>query len=207
MKKQWVFVLGFGIFFLLFVQSIATFIEGVYILELLSTSLDEKVLAVLFLFSPLLLLPFGKGVPRWLIWVVFLAFVLGRGAIPYLGTYERMLAAGISSAGSLLLIPLMLVTFPDARKGNRWLIPAQGLALAVGLSVLLRTVNFSLDLSLTSEYGWLAWLLAITLGLTLTQFSWQPIAEDFQPNKSVTAAAVGVMGVLVLSISCSQVRA
>lgn len=198
MKKQWVFVLGFGIFFLLFVQSIATFIEGVYILELLSTSLDEKVLAVLFLFSPLLLLPFGKGVPRWLIWVVFLAFVLGRGAIPYLGTFDRMLAAGISSAGSLLLIPLMLVTFPDARKGNRWLIPAQGLALAVGLSVLLRTVNFTLDLSLTSEYGWLAWLLAIALGLTLTQFSWQPIAEDLQPNKSVTAAAVGVMGVLVL---------
>lgn len=64
MNKQLSLILGFGVVFLLFVQSIATFIEGIYILELLSTSLDEKVLGILFLFSPILLLPFGKRVPR-----------------------------------------------------------------------------------------------------------------------------------------------
>ena len=71
MNKKLSFILGFGILFLLFVQSIATFIEGIYILELLSTSLDEKVLGILFLFSPILLLPFGKRVPRWFMWVTF----------------------------------------------------------------------------------------------------------------------------------------
>ena len=198
MKKQWVFILSFGILFLLFVQSISTFIEGIYILELLSTSLDEKVLAVLFLFSPLLLLLFGKRVPGWLIWVAFIAFILGRGVIPYLDTFGRMLSAGISTAAGLVLIPIMLVTFPDARKSSRWLIPAQGFALAVGLSVLLRTVNFTLDISLTSEYSWIAWLLAILLGFTLTQFSWQPIPESAEAGRRFTGAGMGLMAALTL---------
>jgi endonuclease/exonuclease/phosphatase family metal-dependent hydrolase len=198
MKKKWVLILGFGILFLLFVQSIATFIEGVYILELLSTSLDEKVLAVLFLFSPLLLLPFGKRVPRWLIWVAFVGFILGRGVIPFLDTFPRMLAAGVSTCAALILIPIMLVTYPQPRQGSRWMIPAQGLALGVGLSVLLRTLNITIDLSLTREFSWIAWLLGILLGLILTQFSWRPIPEDARPGKSITAAGVGVMSVMTL---------
>ena len=52
MKKYWLLLLGFALFFLLFIQAVTVFIESIYILELLSTSLDEKVLGVLFLFSP-----------------------------------------------------------------------------------------------------------------------------------------------------------
>jgi endonuclease/exonuclease/phosphatase family metal-dependent hydrolase len=198
MEKKWVLVLSFSVLFLLFVQSMATFIEGIYILELLSTSLDEKVLAVLFLFSPLLLVPFRKRVPRWMIWAGFLAFILGRGVIPYLDTYSRMLAAGISTGAAMILIPIMLVTYPQSRQDSDWLIPAQGLALGVGLSVLLRTLNLTIDLSLTREFSWIGWLLAILLGWALSQFSWQPNPEDAKPGKSVVAAAVGVMGVLTL---------
>jgi len=60
MRKHWVLMLSFAFFLLLFIQSITVFIESIYILELLSTSLDEKVLGVLFLFSPVLLFIFGK---------------------------------------------------------------------------------------------------------------------------------------------------
>ena len=77
MKKHWVFLLGFALFLLLFIQSITVFIESIYILELLSTSLDEKVLGVLFLFSPILLFLFGRKVPRWLIWASFIPFLVG----------------------------------------------------------------------------------------------------------------------------------
>lgn len=198
MNKKWYLILSFGILFLLFVQSIAIFIEGVYILELLGGSLDEKALAVLFLFSPVLLLFFRKRVPRWLIWVSFLIFVIGRGIAPYLDTFSRMLAAGTASGAALILIPIMLVTYPQPRSGSRWLIPAQGLALAVGLSVLLRTLNYTIDLSLTGEYGWIGWLLAIVLGLTLTQFHWEPILKTSPPQKGVSSAAIGAMGVLTL---------
>ncbi len=198
MKKQWVIVLSFGILFLLFVQSIATFIEGVYILELLSTSLDEKVLAVLFLFSPLILLLFGRRVPGWLIWISFLAFFLGRGLLPYLDTSGRTFAAGISTAAALILIPILLVTIPGKGISSRWLIPAQGLALAVGLSVLLRTVNFTLDISLTGEYSWIGWLLGIVLGITLTQFHWQLIPQGVRQKGTVTGAGIGVMSSLTM---------
>ncbi len=198
MKKQWLLILSFGMLFLLFVQSITTFIEGIYILELLSTSLDEKVLGVLFLFSPALLLAFGRRVPNWLIWVSYVVLITGRGAAPYLDTYGRMLAAGLASGAALILIPIMLVTYPQPKNSNRFLVPAQGLALAVGFSVLLRTLNFTIDLSLTGEYGWIGWLLAVLLGLTLTQFRWVQILEAPRSGKGVPSAAVGVMGVLTL---------
>jgi endonuclease/exonuclease/phosphatase family metal-dependent hydrolase len=198
MKKQWLLILSFGILFLLFVQAITTFIEGIYILELLGSSLDEKVLSVLFLFSPVLLLLFGKRVPRWLIWGSYLLFIIGRGMIPYLDTFPRMLAAGVASGAALILIPVMLVTYPQPRQSNRWLIPAQGLALAVGISVLLRTLNYTIDLSLTGEFGWIGWLLAILLGVSMTQFRWERSTEPPRTVKGVTSAAIGVVGILTL---------
>lgn len=198
MNNKWIFILSFGILFLLFVQSLATFIEGIYILELLSTSLDEKVLGILFLFSPVLLVFFGKRIPQWLIWMLFLLFFAGRGLLPYLDTFPRMISAGVSSGAGLLLIPIMLVTYPQSNQKDRWLIPAQGLALAVGLSVLLRTLNFTLDLSLTRDYGWIGWVLGATLGLTLSQYRWDSASEQQKSGKGITSAAIGVVGVLTL---------
>jgi endonuclease/exonuclease/phosphatase family metal-dependent hydrolase len=197
-KKHWVLMLAFSLFFLLFVQSLSVFIESIYILELLSTSLDEKVLGVLFLFSPVFLFFFGKRVPRWLIWGVYLVFLAGRGLVPYLDTTTRMLAAGTASAAGLVLLPLMLVTYRGENKTRNWLIPAQGLAFAVGLSVLLRTLNFTIDPTLTGQFGWIGWLLGIGLGLTLIYFKWEPAETPAAPDKGIASAAVGVMGLLTI---------
>ncbi len=198
MNKKWILIFSFMIVFLLFIQSITTFIEGIYILELLSTSLDEKVLGILFLFSPLFLLPFGKGVPRWLIWISFTLFLIGRGTLPYLHTIPRMFAAGVASGAGLILIPVMLVTYSQPKLINRWMIPSQGLALAVGFSVLLRTMNYTIDLSLTSEYAWIGWLLGIFLGLNLTQFNREPASQPPRKVRGITSASIGVVGVLTL---------
>jgi endonuclease/exonuclease/phosphatase family metal-dependent hydrolase len=191
-------ILAFAILFLLFVQSIATFIEAIYILELLSTSLDEKIVAVLLLFSPILLIPFSRRVPGWLIWIAYIFLLLGRSAAPYLDTSGRLVAAGIATAAALILIPLMLVTYAKPHQGNQWLIPAQGLALAVGLSILLRTVNFTIDISLTSSYAWIGWLLALLLGVALTQFKWKDDTGEPQERTGITSASVGVVSILTL---------
>jgi endonuclease/exonuclease/phosphatase family metal-dependent hydrolase len=191
-------MLSFMFFFLLFIQAITVFIESIYILELLSTSLDEKVLGVLFLFSPVFLFLFGKKVPRWLIWVSFTFLLVGRGLIPYLDTTGRMIAAGIASAAGFILLPCMLVTYRNPEKRTNWLIPAQGLALAVGISVLLRTINFTIDPTLTGELGWTGWLFGIGFGLTLAFFRWQPSEDPSPPVKGVTSAAVGLVGLLTL---------
>lgn len=198
MNKRLQLILAFGVVLLFFVQSLTTFIEGIYILELLSTSLDEKVLALVFLFSPLLLLPFGRGAPRWLLWVSFALFIAGRGVFPFFGTFERTIAAGISTSAALVLIPVMLVTFPDGGRGTRWMIPAQGLALAVGSSILLRTLNYTIDISLTPGFAWLSWILAIILGVILIQFKGEAAEQPKEEIKGVTSAAVGVMSVTTL---------
>jgi hypothetical protein len=116
-KKHWVLMISFALFFLLFIQAITVFIESIYILELLSTSLDEKVLGVLFLFSPVFLFLFGRKVPRWLLWASFALFLVGRGMIPYLDTSSRMVAAGVASAAGLILLPLMLVSYRNQDAG------------------------------------------------------------------------------------------
>jgi len=198
MKKYWLLLLGFALFFLLFIQAVTVFIESIYILELLSTSLDEKVLGVLFLFSPVILYLFGKRVPTWLTWFAYALLLVGRGVIPYLDTSGRMVAAGSASAAGLVLLPLMLVSYRTKERKNGWLIPAQGFALAVGISILLRTLNFTIDPTLTSEYGWLGWLLGLGFGLTLVNFKWEPLQEPIQPVKGVTSASVGLVGLLTI---------
>ena len=199
MKKQWVLLLGFALFLLLFIQSLTVFIESIYILELLSTSLDEKVLGVLFLFSPVLLFFFGSKVPRWLIWLSFALFLVGRGVVPYLATGDRMLSAGISCAAGLILLPLMLVTYREESGQARWVVPAQGLALAIGISVLLRTLNFTLDPTLTTTYGWTGWLLGIGLGLLLINFKWEPVEVATQSLEGVTSSSIGIMSLVTIS--------
>ncbi len=198
MDKRYLTILAFGILFLLFVQSVATFIEAIYILELLSTSLDEKVIAILFLFSPALLIPFGKRVPGWLIWMAYALLLVGRGIAPYLDTNGSLIAAGVASGAALILIPLTLVTYAKPQQGNRWLIPAQGLALAVGFSILLRTANYTIDISLTESYAWIGWLFALLLGILLTQFRWEDAPGKMQEGTGTTSASVGVVAILTL---------
>mgnify|MGYP001550415525 FL=1 len=94
--------------------------------------------------------------------------------ITYLDTSSRMVAAGVASAAGLILLPLMLVTNRNQDESGIWMIPAQGLGLAVGISVLLRTLNYTIDPTLTGDFGWFGWLLAIGFGLTLVYFKWEP---------------------------------
>jgi endonuclease/exonuclease/phosphatase family metal-dependent hydrolase len=92
----------------------------------------------------------------------------------------------------------MLVTFRNRDDEVSWLVPAQGLALAVGLSVLLRTINFTIDPTLTGDLSWIGWLFGIILGLTLVNFKWEPVEDSPMPIKGVTSAAVGLLGLLTI---------
>jgi endonuclease/exonuclease/phosphatase family metal-dependent hydrolase len=78
------------------------------------------------------------------------------------------------------------------------MIPAQGLAFAVGSSVMLRTLNYTIDISLTTEYSWIGWGLALILGVILVQFKWHNDTESPKRVEGVTSAAVGVMSILTL---------
>src|SRR5664280_3349598 len=105
MKKTYFFVSSLAILFLFFVQMAGTLVASIYTLDLMHTSLDAKVLGVLFFFSPILLLPFRKRIPNGLVWSMVGLLLVARGATPYLNTLGRMLASGIGTGSMLILFP------------------------------------------------------------------------------------------------------
>jgi endonuclease/exonuclease/phosphatase family metal-dependent hydrolase len=200
MKKTYSIILVYGIIFLFFIQLAGTLVESIYILDLMNSTLDEKALGVLFFFSPILFIPFYKKFPRVLFGVTFAILLLGRGTLPYLITVNRMPASGFGTGAAVSLFFLLLAARPKRdtySQNGLW--GSAGLALAVSLSVLLRTLGSGLDYSLIPAGGWVGWGLGLTLGWLLTQLDWK--RETAAPSNkygSVTPAIVGFFLVLTL---------
>jgi endonuclease/exonuclease/phosphatase family metal-dependent hydrolase len=201
MKKSSLSTITFGILFLLFIQLAGTLVESIYLLDLLHSTLDEKVLGVLFFFTPPLLLPFYKKHPRTLLWITFALTALSRGILPYLQVFERMLASGIGVFALVSLFFLFLLTRPeDAERKNIGVWGGAGLGLAISLSVLLRTVYHGVEYSLVPAGGWTGWLLVLLLGAALYLINPQP--TETQPQRKpagVTPAVIGIFMVLTLA--------
>lgn len=199
MKKSNLLIIAFGIFFLFLIQMAGSLVESIYILDLMNTSLDEKVLGLLFFFSPALLFFFRKKLPVQIIWVLFGLLFFARGFTPYLATLGRMLASGIGTGAALLLFPFLLIAkAKDDTDYHPGLMISTGLALAVGLSVFLRTVNYSLDYSLLPEGSWVGWGMGFVLGLLLTLLNWTNSVGKQNNSWSVTLAVTGIFLVIGL---------
>ncbi len=197
MRNKTLSILSFSILFLFLLQTAGTLVESIYILALLNTSMDARVISILFFFSPFVLIFFKKPVPTWFFWLTMLLLFLGRGAVPYLDTSMRLLASGVGVAAALLLLPILINSKVTPEDGSR-LAPAQGLALAVSLSILLRTLNTSIDYSLTAEGGWVGWVLGLILAYTLAQLQHRPEQDPVQETRSPTAPLVGMLVVVTL---------
>ena len=200
MKKSNLIIIAFGIFFLFLIQMAGSLIESIYILDLMNTSLDEKALGLLFFFSPALLLFFRKKLPVQMVWVLFGLLFLARGITPYLNTLGRMLASGIGTGTALMLFPILITAKTKGDSNHRpGLQFSAGLALAVGFSVFLRTINYSLDYSLFPEGGWIGWGLGIVLVFLLTLMDWNNLDEVQANSRSVTPAVIGIFLIIALA--------
>lgn len=197
MNKKGKLILAFGILFLLLIQTAGLLVESIYILALLKTSMDEKVLGILFFFSPVILLLFAKRTPSWFNWLVIALLIIGRGSAPYLPTTQRMLASGVGVGAAMLLMPVLISLLKKDGK-NLLLSPAQGLALAVSLSIMLRTMNASIDYSLTADGGWIGWILGVILVYLLAQLLSEPVAQASASNTKVTSPLVGSLAIITL---------
>ena len=201
MKKSSLTALTYGILFLLLIQSMGSLVEAIYILDLLKTSLDEKALGLLFFFAPLFLYIIPKKPSKNYLWFLFALVFLGRGFLPFLPTIGKMITSGIATAAGLLLLPLLLTSQNDAEEPSqpgRWI--AVGLAFALLGSILLRTVNYSLDYSLQSEGGWLGWVLAVALGILLKSWDWKIEPGEQSKSSAATLPVFGIFIILALSL-------
>lgn len=200
MDKSHFYAVSFAILSLFTIQSTGTLVESIYILDLLNTTLDEKALGLLFFFTPVLLIPFRKQAPGWMVWASVGLLIAARGVTPYLDTAGRLIASGIGTGAALLLLPLLLTKESKASNLERpWAQAAAGMGLGVGLSILLRTVNFSLDYSLTAEGSWVGWGLGILLAYLIRQLAWQESAPAAGKPGDITLPTLGVFLVLTMA--------
>ena len=209
MKKTTFVVMALGIYFLFLIQMSGTLVESIYILDLMNTSLDEKALGVLFFFTPVLFYFYQDKKPAQTAWILFGLLILARGLTPYLNTLGRMLTSGIGVGAGLslllLLLPARMKEDPSSPVVS--LVPA-GLALGVGLSVFLRTVNYGLDYSLFPEGGWAGWVLGAVTGALFLPLDWGKPERMRSGARPVTLAMTGfflVIGLIWFAFSAPSV--
>jgi endonuclease/exonuclease/phosphatase family metal-dependent hydrolase len=154
---------------------------------------------VLFFFTPVLLIPFYKKFSPQLVWITFAVLLLSRGLLPWLDTSNRVLASGFGTGAALSLFFLLLAAKPRGEaRAQAGLWGAAGLALAVSLSVLLRTLDYGIDYSLTAPGGWAGWAFGLSLGWMLAHLDQGREPVSAKKAGGVTPAVVGFFLVLTL---------
>jgi endonuclease/exonuclease/phosphatase family metal-dependent hydrolase len=204
MKKTYLPIFAFAILILFLIQSTGTLVESIYILDLMTSGLDARALGVLFFFAPLLVLPLFKKRPRWLVWVLFGLLFIARGLTPYLSTSNRLITSGIATTISFSLFFLLITEIRTSHTVSA------GLALAVGLSTLLRTAAHGVELSLTPAGGWLGWVMGALLGGCLVLSDTRQPPVTLHRGGKPTIAVLGIYLVLTIvyfSISAPAVIA
>jgi endonuclease/exonuclease/phosphatase family metal-dependent hydrolase len=156
-----------SVLFLFFLLLISDFIEATYVFGLLGTSLPTEIVFVLILFSPLILIIARRYPSRPLLIFLGELVLLCRILEVLLGTYGKMIVAGIGSAAFLLLFPAYLGTRP--RNSARHTGTSLGIALSFGLAlaILLKAVNSGIDLSAEPRFQFIGWVFAIVAGVFL----------------------------------------
>jgi endonuclease/exonuclease/phosphatase family metal-dependent hydrolase len=160
-------VFVYSILFLFFFQLITDFIAGIYAFGLMGTEPPPEIAALVLLLSPFLLLFFKRGLPVKALIVLGELVLLCRGLEILMETRYQMLVAGIGTGLFLFLFPALLWKHGQIRDKGVGLIMAAGLALAVAMAIVLRSLGSTMDLS---NVGWFrigTWVLAMGAAILL----------------------------------------
>ncbi len=156
-----------SILFLFFFQMVTDLIQSIYTLDLLHTSLDEKVLGILFLISPISLLAFRNKIPGKFIEITAVILVISRVISPLVNTSLKIIVAGIGVAFFLIFLTSFL--FKNGKDGEAYSgrVMGFGLSIAVLLSIAFRSLNSTVDISMYKAYQVIGWVLAFIAVLSL----------------------------------------
>lgn len=195
----------YTVLFLFFIQLITEFIEAVYVFGLLGTSIPNEIVSVLFFFSPLVVVIFGRRLTGNGLIILGELVLISRLLDPLLDTRGRMLVSGFGVACFLIFLPLLL-----------WRLSRQGgsapqrdlgtaLMLALALSVLLRAWNSGSDLSLQGWGQLIGWVLIVSAGVLLPgAFRSRTPADLAAPDRRtqgfgrLSGLCIGVLAVFIL---------
>jgi endonuclease/exonuclease/phosphatase family metal-dependent hydrolase len=160
-----------SIMLLFFLQLFSDYVEFTYILLLMTLSLNQNTLVLLFLFSPIIFLFFKRSIPDKLLIIAGGVMIACRVVEPLFETTPRMILSGLGVGCFFILFPALLLVVKSDEKNKHGLTFGIALSTALAASVLLRTLNFTIDLS---TYGWgqlIGWVLAAIGVFMLVGFS------------------------------------
>lgn len=157
----------FSILFLFFLDLITAFLESIYALNLIEVELNENILALLFLLTPLLLLPFKKVIPSIMQLLLGELVVLARILFPLLDTYPKMIVSGIGVGCFLLFFPILLQEFKFKNEEQKGLNLGVSLAITLFLSITFRVLGMTINIATFSWFQSIGWVLAIIEGICI----------------------------------------
>lgn len=175
-----------GLVFLFFLELLPDYINAIYNLNLLTTSINENIIGVVFFLAPILLLAFRKKVPRVFFLLSGEGLVVCRIIGPLLNIKGAMLASGAGVAFFFLFFPLLLYQMgqrSDGEKGSTNL----GWGLAGGLLAVIafRALGSSLDVTMYGINQWIGWILAVGAGILVAiEFSGESSIDSTPKDES-----------------------
>lgn len=187
-----------GILFLFFIQNISTLISSIYIMDLLFTSLDEKIIGLVFILSPILLLLIKDKSKNISLLIAGLLTVICRVILPLTSTVPDIIIAGIGTASFLVFLPTLLSTKTEKLDVNFGF----GFTLSVLASVTLRTIGSTMDVSMTGTTQIIGLILAV-IAVALLIKNYVYIKEDNSTqltttHKSRSGSALAIMSSITL---------
>lgn len=210
-NRSWKFALYFSLVFLFFFQLTSDFIESIYTFGLLGTNIPPEIVSIVLFFSPLALLFFRRRLPLRVALVLTAVTALLRGAEVVLDPGGKMLASGLGMGVLLIVFPILLSHLTRKAPASA-LEMGSGLASAVAISVLLRTLGAGSDLSLLLP--WISWLLcALLIGLVVAlmreeiepETEEETIKSGFCPTAALGAGFLGALLMLYFAFTSPTV--
>jgi len=162
-----------SLLFLFFIQQITFFVESIYALSLLHTSMDGKVISLVLLPIPILFLFIKHSKFNYIIVItlMFLCMFLS----PILTDFPRILSSGLGAGMFFLYFPFQLSdkNFPQSNWG-------ESSAMAVLALIAFHSLGQSLDISISGNSKFISWLLII-----VAIFLFVKIMKDYPKHPEV----------------------
>ena len=182
-KKFYSELVMFAILFLFFFQALSDLVETIYGFALLNLEPDENIAGLAFLVTPLILLIFRKRLPDKILLILGEIFILSRLLDPLLKRQGILITSGLAVGCFLVFFPIYLTRRQNDEKKTSTAL-GFSLAIAVAFSILFRSLNSSVDISMYSWYQIIGWILGITAGIMLLGLKLK--SDDQQEIQKVT---------------------
>jgi endonuclease/exonuclease/phosphatase family metal-dependent hydrolase len=202
-KQYYLDTVLYGILFLFFFQLMSDFVEAIYVFGLLGSGLPVETVCVLFLLSPVVLIPLRGGFSGKRLIFIGEAVLVSRVIEAMLDTRGKMIVAGIGVGCFMLFFPSLLRYLHNDRDEFDGLTLGSGLTVGLALSILFRALCSGTDISTHGWYQSIGWVLAAIAAVRLFGLSGQAHGTR-QPGKQsshvlrTTGLGLGVISVFVL---------